>query len=241
MAECLLAFGESAEAHHLSVVGVVGSCLSVLIALVDTGHARDGEVDDLEQHRCFVCSLFAGSVAVCRNAYLARPAGAFVVLIPADSPACQRDEAALIVVAGDISHGVVGTVTCQGRFDGLSHALHRLVGFSQYINSSVVDIKIELRGQHTRLHIGADELVVAVGLSNHPNMPIGEAERHLLPEHTPVVQGDMLASVVSEAVEVVVRQPVEGGVGHGLAYLFALEVKRGDVDIEPCGQACLVP
>ena len=113
VAELLLALGEAIEFQHMAVVRVVGASLAVLIALVDTWHARDGEVDDLKQHSCFVCLLLFLWVAVCGHANLALPTSSLIVLIPAHSATCERDEAALVVVARYITHGVVRTIRSE--------------------------------------------------------------------------------------------------------------------------------
>ena len=105
----------------------------------------------------------------------------------------------------------------------------------------MIDIEVELSIQHTRLHVGADKLVVAVSLANHPKRTVGITGLHLMSEHAPIVQGDVLAGIVTIAVEVVLVYPVEGGIRHGLANLLTLKVERWNVLVEPCRQSGLIP
>ena len=54
------------------------------------------------------------------------PTSSLAVLVPADGTASQRDEAGLVVVSGDVAHGVMSAIRCQRLVDGLGNTLHRL-------------------------------------------------------------------------------------------------------------------
>ena len=202
----------------MAVVGVVGTHFGILVALVDTGYARQRQVDDLQQHRASVAFLRVS------DTYVAGPAGllaSVVVLVKAHSFAGERGKAYLVVVAGDITHGVVASVGGERGQHGLSHFL-QVTFLAERLAQGEIDVEVKLGIQHTGLHVGIDQFGRTVCLADHPQCAVGVAGRDFLTQHTPVALGYMLAGIVAIAVEVVLLQPVQRRVGHWFAHLRTL-------------------
>ena len=112
----LLVLIEVVESHHMTVVGVITTDLSVLIALVDTRHAGEGHVEYLHQQRTFV------SDSCVSDAYFAGPSLFFALAVDIYNTAGDGGETYLIMVTGDISHGMVCAV-CTERSQFVLHDL----------------------------------------------------------------------------------------------------------------------
>ena len=145
------------------------------------------------------------------------------------------------MVTGDITHCVVAAVGALAFHNNIGNLLHRMVGFAEYVDSRVIYIEIKLGIEHTRFNVRRYELWVAVCLANHPKCTVGILALHLVGEHAPIVERNMFASIVAVAVEIVVVDPIEGGISHGVAHLIALEVEGGDMYVEPSREAGFIP
>ena len=145
------------------------------------------------------------------------------------------------MVTGDITHCVVAAVGALAVHNHLSNLLHRVVRLAEYVDSRVIYIEIKLGIEHSRLYIRGDELRISVSLANHPKRTVGVLALHLVGKHAPIVERNMFASIVAVAVEIVVVDPIEGGISHGVAHLIALEVEGRDMYIEPSREAGFIP
>ena len=157
------------EPHHMAVVGVVGTHLAVLVALIDTGHTGQRHVQHLQHHRTFVGFLRIA------DTYLACPAFLFAVGVNVDGFAGDRGETYLVVVAGDVTHCVVCAVRGEGCQFVLKDGVHALVA-ADSLAGGEIDVEVELRIQHAALDITADEFGAAVCLADHPygaSLPAG--------------------------------------------------------------------
>ena len=157
-----------------------------------------------------------------------------------DRTAGDRSKTDLVVVAADVTHRVVRSVGGQRGQLVLQYLVHARQP-AQRLARCEIHIEIELRIQHTALHVTADQLRTAVGLADHPYRTSRPTGRDLLAQHTPVAFRDMLACIVTETVQLVVLQPVQRAVSHLLAYLLALQIQGRDMLVEPSGQTRLVP
>ena len=83
----------AAETHEATIVGVIASLLSELVALIDTGNARQREVQFLEQ-QCLGISSHGIT-----DAYVTRPTGCLAIFVPADGSTSKTDETCLVVIA----------------------------------------------------------------------------------------------------------------------------------------------
>ena len=140
------------------------------------------------------------------------------------------------MVAGDVAHSVVRAIGCLRLLDNICDVAHRAALVYDNITRGVIEVEVELSVDHTALDIRADKLNIAIGLANLPELTVGHRRFHLVGEHTPIVQGDVLASIVAEAVELEFAHPHECRVGHRLTHLVATGVESGDVLVEPGGQ-----
>ena len=96
-----------------------------------------------------------------------------------DGTAGDRSKTDLVVVTADVTHRVVRTVGAERRQFVLKHLIH--TGQThQGLAGREIHIEIELRVQHSGLHITADEFRAAVGLADHPDRTSRPARCDLL-------------------------------------------------------------
>ena len=165
------------------------------------------------------------------------PSRSLLVLARLEFVAGQADVAGTVVVAGDVAHQVVRTIHGQIFRNAVGQTRKVAVFRSGGPAEGVIDIEIELRILHARLHVRVDQFGGTVGLADLVEGPAGQAVVELAGEHAPVLFRHVLGGIVAEAVEIEVLHPEQRRVGKLGADVCAFQIEGRDMVVEPGGQA----
>ena len=228
-----------APPHHAPVVRIAGTAHAYLVAVVDHGHAIDGQHEGQPE-----LELLVSSHVVDFRRFI--PADLFLV---ADFRIRQvavgiGHEARLVVVAEKGRHECFLAVDRLGRGERALEFVHAGFPFGENIDDGVIEREIELPVEHVGSDEAHDALAVHEGFANiverdfAAGIDRGAQGRAVAP---PEGAFDVLDRVEPVAVEFEAQGEVDRVADEEFDRLGIVEVEAGQPFLEPGGELVIVP